>query len=73
MSKYTQMNKKYKTCMGNMKTRIAISVAAMFLIVTSCTPVRQSYTHPEGPRYMGQFAETTPEFDGQFKVVTYNI
>jgi hypothetical protein len=42
-----------------MKTRIAICAAAMFLITTSCNPVRQSYTHPEGPRYMGQFAEAS--------------
>ena len=56
-----------------MKIREAISIVAIFLFIRSCTPVRQSYTHPEGPRYMGQFAEVTPEFDGQFKVVTYNI
>jgi endonuclease/exonuclease/phosphatase family metal-dependent hydrolase len=67
------MNKKYKTYIGNMKVRIAIIATAIFLFVISCTPVRQSYTHPEGPRYMGQFAGETPEFDGQFKVVTYNI
>lgn len=59
--------------MANMKTRIVFSAVAMFLIATSCTPVRQSYTHPEGPRYLGQFAEAAPELDGQFKVVTYNI
>jgi len=51
--------------MCNMKVRIAIGAAAMFLIATSCTPVRESYTHPEGPRYMGQFAEEAPEFSGQ--------
>lgn len=45
----------------------------LILIAVSCTPVRESYTHPEGPRYMGQFVEETPEFDGHFKVVTYNI
>lgn len=56
-----------------MKIREAIFVGAIFLFVISCTPVRQSYTHPEGPRYMGRFAEETPEFSGQFKVVTYNI
>ncbi len=59
--------------MENMKIREAILAGVIFLSVTSCTPVRQSYTHPEGPRYMGQFAEAIPEFDGQFKVVTYNI
>jgi len=56
-----------------MKIRETILVGAIFLFIISCTPVRQSYTHPEGPRYMGQFVEVTPEFDGQFKVVTYNI
>ena len=44
-----------------MKIREAISIVAIFLFIISCTPVRQSYTHPEGPRYMGQFAEVTPE------------
>jgi hypothetical protein len=53
--------------MGNMKARIAICVSIIFLIVVFCTPVRESYTHPEGPRYMEQFAETTPRYDGQFK------
>ena len=59
--------------MENMKIREAILIGIVFLSVVSCTPVRQSYTHPEGPRYMGQLAEETPEFDGQFKVVNYNI
>lgn len=56
-----------------MKIREAILIGIVFLSVVSCTPVRQSYTHPEGPRYMDQFVEETPEIDGQFKVVTYNI
>jgi endonuclease/exonuclease/phosphatase family metal-dependent hydrolase len=56
-----------------MKIRGVILAGFVLLYVVSCTPVRESYTHPEGPRYMGQFAKTTPEFDGQLKVVTYNI
>jgi hypothetical protein len=56
-----------------MKIREVILIGFMLLCVLSCTPVRESYTHPEGTRYMGQFAEETPEVDGQFKVVTYNI
>ena len=56
-----------------MKIREAIFVVLVLLCVVSCTPVRESYTHPEGPRYMDQFAEEMPLFDGQFKVVSYNI
>lgn len=56
-----------------MKIREAILICSIFTLVICCTPVRESYTHPEGPRYMGQFAEEDLEFDGQFKVVTYNI
>jgi endonuclease/exonuclease/phosphatase family metal-dependent hydrolase len=56
-----------------MKIREVILIGFILLCVLSCTPVRESYTHPEGPRYTGQFVETKPEFDGQFKVVTYNI
>ena len=67
------MSKKCKMLTGNMKARIAFSAGAMFLIANSCAPVRESYTHPEGPRYMGEFAEEALECDGQFRVVTYNI
>lgn len=56
-----------------MKIREAILAGFVLLYVVSCTPVRESYTHPEGPRYMGQFTEREPAFDGQFKVVSYNI
>lgn len=56
-----------------MKIREAILAGFVLLCIASCTPVRESYTHPEGPRYMDQFVESAPAFDGLFRVVTYNI
>ncbi len=56
-----------------MKAKIAISVIILIVFIAKCTPVRKNYLLPEGPRYSGQFAREIPEFDGQVKVVTYNI
>ena len=58
---------------NKVKSKIAISVTILILFIAECTPVRKNYLLPEGPRYTGHFAREIPEYDGQVKVVTYNI
>lgn len=51
---------------------IAGILVAMAL-VTACTPVRRNYLDPSGPKYIGRHATTSPAFDGNLKVVSFNI
>jgi len=43
-----------------------------FLLLVACRPI-QNYENPEGPLYAGAYAKSSPEFDGEIKVITWNI
>lgn len=55
----------------NKKIKIVL-ICVLILAVTSCT-VTKNYTDPERPKFSGNFATETPDFDGTVTVVTYNI
>jgi len=50
-----------------------ISLALAVALVLSCIPVKQNYTNPEGPKFVGQFSGSPPHFTGRLRVVSYNI
>lgn len=58
---------------------LKLNVRAAFLPILvcgallACITVKEDYTHPQGPRYQGKYAESAPEFKGLLRVVTYNI
>ncbi len=56
-----------------MRRKVFISIVLLTVMVFSCTPVRKSYNNPEGPRFVGMFAKEPIGFDGEVKVVTYNV
>ena len=43
-----------------------------FLLLAACRPM-QNYENPEAPLYAGAYAERLPDFDGEIKVITWNI
>ncbi len=56
-----------------MNLRNAVVAIFACIVLVSCQTVREDYTHPKGPRYQGHYAPDTPEFNGELRVVTYNI
>ena len=56
-----------------MKRKVYISILLLAVTVFACTPVRVSYNQPEGPRFVGMIVKEPPDFDGEVKVVTYNV
>jgi endonuclease/exonuclease/phosphatase family metal-dependent hydrolase len=42
-------------------------------LTVSCLPVKQNYTQPEGPKFIGQFSDPPLHFTGSLKAVSYNI
>lgn len=44
----------------------------ILLVTLSCT-VKKNYSNPEKPKFSGNFATETPDFNGSIKVVTFNI
>lgn len=56
-----------------MRRDAVIIIVSFVLIASSCTPVRRAYNNPEGPKFVGMIAKEPQTFDGEIKVVTYNI
>ncbi len=50
-----------------------MSILLLAVMGFSCTPVMKSYTNPEGPRFVGMTTKEPRDFDGEVKVVTYNV
>ena len=49
-----------------------IPIFLFLFVIASCT-VTKNYRNPEKPRFLGNFATETPDFDGSITVVTFNI
>ena len=56
-----------------MRRKVFISVLLLTVMEFSCTPVRKAYNNPKGPRFVGMIAKEPRGFDGEVKVVTYNV
>jgi endonuclease/exonuclease/phosphatase family metal-dependent hydrolase len=59
--------------MFRLNARILTFTIFLGTTLLSCLTVREDYTHPQGPRYQGRYAQGIPVFSGQLRVVTYNI
>ncbi|MCP4710599.1 MAG: hypothetical protein GY869_18400, partial [Planctomycetes bacterium] len=56
------------------KTFILLTFLFAFILPTAlaaCRPI-QNYEDPEDPLYAGAYAENSPDFDGEIKVITWN-
>jgi len=56
-----------------MRGKSITGLALLIVMMCSCTPVKRAYNNPEGPKFVGMIAKEPPDFDGEVKVVTYNI
>jgi endonuclease/exonuclease/phosphatase family metal-dependent hydrolase len=56
-----------------MRRDTVIVIVLLLLITSTCTPVRRAYNNPEGPKFVGMMATEPLDFDGEVKVVTYNV
>jgi len=54
------------------KTAIVLTFLIAFALLAACRPI-QNYEDPEDPLFAGTFAENSPNFDGEIKVITWNV
>jgi endonuclease/exonuclease/phosphatase family metal-dependent hydrolase len=52
--------------------QISLFLLVALALITACQPI-QNYRRPDEPMFVGNFAQTPPDFQGELKVITWNI
>lgn len=57
---------------SSLANRAIVLFTGLVLLVTACSPIKD-YTDPQGPYFEGRYAGQPGSFDGELKVVTWNL
>ncbi len=52
--------------------KTSLFLSSTLALLVACQPM-QNYRHPDEPMFVGNFAQTSPDFQGELKVITWNI